>query len=147
AGICCALAGNLQGAAVHLKNGIALRDDGPATPQLIEALGCLALVDYFAGSPSGPRSHIDRAWARAEGTELAAGTAAAPLLLVDCMLAVDELRLDDADHCLSDLAIRIQGSSPYELLYRHVSAIVRGLRHGPLEQLDALQEIQIRLRD
>ena len=143
-GICRMFLGELREARQDLEHALALQQERQDHALILEARGCLALVEYFAGIPNSPYEQV--AWHR-ESLESAppVGVSEAPILIVEGLLAIDEGRVDLAEGLLGRIAETTAGTE-YELLSAHLHSIVLGARSGPHEQLDALRDIRIQLR-
>jgi LuxR family maltose regulon positive regulatory protein len=144
-GVCLALLGDFHNAGLRLRHGLALWQGAP-NGLAVEGMGCLALVDYFTASAAAPRAHTAEARMAAERSGLLERASGAPLRIVECMLAVDEGDSERAQHYLDGLRATAAGTA-YEVLALHAESVLLGIRVGPLEQLEALQEIQIILNE
>ncbi|MCU1577864.1 MAG: putative transcriptional regulator [Rhodoglobus sp.] len=145
-GICRLLLGELSQARQDLEHALALQQERQDRGLVLEARGCLALVEYFAGIPNSPYEQV--AWAhqaRPAGSPPPGAVSEAPILIAEGLLAIDEGRIDLADTLLGRIGETTTGTE-YELLTAHLHSIVLGARSGPREQLDALRDIRIQLR-
>jgi LuxR family maltose regulon positive regulatory protein len=141
-GICLALMGELDAAARQVRHGLALGGERPSPP-MIEALGCLALVEYLAGGFAAPRTQLDRV-AGMLGDSLP--LEAAPALITEALLAIDEGDTGRARERV-DLAAGLARDTEYAVFALHVDAILRAGSDGPLEQLELLQAVQLVMHD
>ena len=145
-GICLMFLGALGEARQDLEHALALQQEREDHWLTLETRGCLALVDYFAGLPKGPYSQV--AWAHRQSVGASTSDAAteAPMLIAEGLLAIDEGRIGAAEGLLGRIG-EVAAGTEYELLSAHLHSIVLGAMAGPREQLDALRDIRIRLRE
>lgn len=144
-GISLTVIGEPEGASLHLRNGLALATESHPRAIRIEALGCTAIVEYLSGSAGSAEPSIANARAAAEGSSLLQSAAAAPMLIAEALLAIDDGEYERAERIHEALAPLARGTH-YEVLAMHIGAVTRGARNGPLDELESLQDIQIVLR-
>jgi ATP/maltotriose-dependent transcriptional regulator MalT len=144
-GICMTHLNKLEEAALDIRHGLALRESLEPDESVIESLGCLALIEYFSGHPTAPDRPL-AGTAGDTGVPEVVRISAAPIVIAECFLAIDEGAFGRADELLEWVSSVVPGTE-YEVLYLNCRAVVRAATVGVLEALESLQEIQIMLRD
>jgi LuxR family maltose regulon positive regulatory protein len=137
-----ALSGELDAASRQIRHGIGLAGDRDL-PGGIEALGWLAVIEYFLGRSSGPGQHLAAAETLAAG-ELTIDLA--PAIIAETLIALDELDEERARSLLERLESVADGTefAPFATQLR---ASLEGTAAGAFEQLDLLQAVELATHD
>lgn len=141
-GACLVQVGDLDGAGMRLRHGLALEHD-PGDFAAVEALGWLAFVEYFTAESFAPELTVARARERAGGSVT---VEFAPALIVEAMMAIDEGRTDRASVAL-ELLDSVAVGTEYAVFARHLACLLEAEESGPLAQLDRLHAIQLALHE
>ncbi len=144
-GACLALTGHLAEARHHLKHGLALAEERDQLPGTIEALGWLAIVEYFSGSPSAPLPYLSRASALLTDS-VSTPVGAAPALIAEALIEIDDCNELLTQSLLGRLREIVAGTE-YEVFALQLESVVAGACSGPLEQLEILQAMQLAIHD
>lgn len=139
-GACLALAGDLDASARQLHHGLGLAGDRALTGR-VEALGWLAVIEYFLGRAGGPGVHLAAAATlvgREHPLELA------PALLAETLVALDEADTERAGAMLERLD-GIADGTEFAAFALQLRAMLE--TSGALEQLDLLQAVELATHD
>ncbi|WP_166876024.1 LuxR C-terminal-related transcriptional regulator [Salinibacterium sp. ZJ450] len=144
-GICGTLLGQHDDARSALQQGMALGGDHLARDAGIEALGCLALIDFSSGSVQSTAKHLAAAEELMGAAMTSADLPCAPVSLAQAFVALECGRVTVA----RDLASALTASTlatEYEPLTLHVSALLLMAEGQFLEALEVLSDEQILIR-
>jgi LuxR family maltose regulon positive regulatory protein len=145
-GICLALASDLDSGDRHLREGLAVSDANSPTPIIIEALGWLAVTEWFTHGATHPKVQVERARDAARRAGTPRGIAEVPAELAAALVAIDEGDTASARARLEGIEDMTAGTE-YEVFRLQLLAVVHGATAGPLEELEALQGVQLLLHD
>lgn len=143
-GICGTLLGQHDDARTALQQGLALGGDLSAETR-IEALGCLALIDFSSGSAQSTAKHLDVAVGLMGTVMTSADLPCAPVALAQAFVALECGRSSVARDLVSALTVSTRATE-YEPLTLHVAALLYMAECQFLEALEVLGDEQILIR-
>jgi LuxR family transcriptional regulator, maltose regulon positive regulatory protein len=145
-GICLTLLGKLGVARGRLTHGMRLETSRWHPAGHVEGLGCFALLEFLLGHPAAARGAVARAGVQAEEAQLQGHLSTTPYLVVATMIELEAGRVDAAE-AIVDTVWEAATGSEYEPLAHYVRASVLSARARWHDALDALQDMQLGLRE